>query len=177
MPVNFVFLCKQNILFMNRSILNPFTLRKRLVIIIAVMLAMFAAVGLVACGSDDIPTGGNGNPPSVNNDSLVFTMDSLSLYGSGTQSKDTSFFNVLNTNDSLKATFSIETNCTTIDTAYCAGSFGNLNFEIFSNSMPNVFTYYARYSINTIYCFIYFSTANQRYLRIKNLRIYKVNPV
>lgn len=129
---------------------------------------------IVACGSDNPVNNGN-PPPTPSNDSLVLTIDSLALYGSGIN--DTTFFNVLQPNDSLKATFTIETNCTALDTAYCAGSFGNRDFEILSNSMPNSFVFYGSYTVNTVFVFVQMITSNQRYIRLKNLKVYKVNSV
>jgi hypothetical protein len=76
-----------NLLFLNKSkpnfmktLIKPSELNVRFVIIVILLFTVFALIGLFAgCGNDDNPTGNN-NPPVVNNDSLLFSVDSFTVY-------------------------------------------------------------------------------------------------
>lgn len=67
---------------MNRMILKPLQLRKRFIAALAALFAIFILAGLfAACGNDDNVTGGNGNPPP-SGDSLIWSLDTLSIWSS-----------------------------------------------------------------------------------------------
>lgn len=131
---------------------------------------------IVACGSDN-PTGSN-NPPVTNNDSLVKSVDSLALYVNGLNTNDTNLYNIFSNGDSIKVSFTAETDCSTNDTAFISGSVGNISFNLDKSVLPNSFTYYGSFNApNGIGFLLYLKTTSMRYLRMKNIKLYKVNPV
>lgn len=130
---------------------------------------------IVACGSDN-PTGNN-NPPVTNNDSLVLTVDSLALYGSGTLTNDTILSNLFANNDSIKVTFSGETNCSISDTAFINLGCGNINEAISNLQLPNSFTFYGRYTGFGTHITLLLKSNTPKFIRVKNAKFYIVNPV
>ena len=162
---------------MNRSNLNPFNLRKRLVIIIAVMLAMFAAVGLIACGDNDIPTGGNGNGNDPEPTVLVYSLDSLIA--------QTPPNAILNFNDTalftagrVKVTFDLVTNCDTNEITFVEliirnndSTFLGVNYSPVVN---NSYTHYINVVSGSaeIKFRIRLTSALPRFLKLKNFKVY-----
>lgn len=148
-------------------------LSKRAYTYIAVLLAIIFLISLIAgCGNDTV-TGNNNNPPPVNNDSLVFSIDSLGIYGTGTQDKDTTI-PINNMSDSIKLTFTVESNCDTL--AFATGEVGSIAFTI-SNNFNNSFSYSGKISSNFNGFRVHFVSSLPKYLRMKNIKLYKVNPV
>lgn len=140
---------------------------------VVISLNILSLLFLFACGEDNI-TNNMGNPP-VNNDSLVLSLDSISLYGLGTITNDTIFFNAFNTGDSVKMTFNAETNCT--DTAYINVNCGNISEVVSNLELPNSFTFYGRYVNFGTSILLYMHSSSYRYLRVRNFKLFKVNPV
>jgi len=105
------------------------------------------AFNLSGCGKDN-PVNNGGNPPPNSNDTLVYTLDSLSLYGSGNQSYffDNSITPIF-AGDSIKITFDISSNCTASDTGAAGvylGSFLGFGFgtaALNQNNTPVIFTH------------------------------------
>ncbi len=138
----------------------------------ALFVIAAAAALLGGCGTDEI-TGTGGNPPAGTGDSLIFSVDILSIYGTGIQDKDTTI--PINTmHDSIKLTFTLESNCDTL--AFASGEVGNIAFTI-SNGFNNSFSYSGR--INSAFngFRVYFNSTLPKYLRMKNIKLYKINPV
>ena len=140
-----------------------------------ILYALFAiavtAALLGGCGTDDVTgTGGNVQVPG---DSLVFKIDSLYIYGTGIQDKDTSI-SINAMTDSIKLTFTLESNCDTL--AFASGEVGNVAFTI-SSAFNNSFSYSGR--INSAFngFRVYFNSALPKYLRMTNIKLYKINPV
>jgi len=179
MPVKSLFLSKSKLNFMRKSILNPFTLRKRFVIIAAIMLAMFAAIGLMACSDDNNPTGGNGNPP-VNSDSLVLAIDSITVKTTTISSMtEDSIINIdLPIGDSVKMTFTVESNCDSTHNPNVFGQFGNIHFNLLFGNLNNTFILYGRYSTAFVHFHLEMHTfiGDNRYIKVKNIKLYKVKP-
>jgi len=140
-----------------------------------VHLNILGLLFIVACGEDNNPTGNN-NPP-VNNDSLVFNLDSFALYGSGVVTNDTTLYNLFNSGDSVKMTFNAETNCTASDTAYINATCGNISSIVSNFELPSSFTLYGRYVNFGTAILLYIKSTSTKYIRVKNFKLYKVNPV
>jgi len=131
-----------------------------------------------ACGSDNPVNNGN-PPPTPSNDSLVKSVDSLALYTNGLNTNDTTLYGLFNAGDSIKVSLTVETNCTTSDTAFVGIFVGNISVNLTNSDFPNTFTFYGLYPTLTsgIAINLYLKTTSLRYIRVKNLRLYKVNPV
>lgn len=128
---------------------------------------------IVACGSDN-PTGNN-NPPVSNNDSLVKIVDSLALYTNG--SNDTNLYNIFTAGDSIKVSLTVETNCTASDTALVGVYVGNISANL--TNLSNNYTFYGLYPTTTssVSFGLILQTTLPRFIRLKNIKLYKVNPV
>lgn len=60
--------------------LNPTDISKRFAVSVVILFAALFLIGLIAgCGDDNITTNNN-NPPAVNNDSLIWSVDSISVW-------------------------------------------------------------------------------------------------
>jgi len=131
-----------------------------------------------ACGSDNPVNNGN-PPPTPSNDSLVKIVDSLALYTNGLNTNDTILYGLFNADDSIKISLTVETNCTTSDTAFVGIFVGNISVNLTNSDFPNTFTFYGLYPTSTsgIAINLYLKTTILRYIRAKNIRLYKVNPV
>ena len=137
-----------------------------------VHLNILGLLFIVACGEDNNPTGNN-NPPATNNDSLVFSIDSLGIYGSGIQDKDTTIaINAMS--DSIKLTFTLESNCDT--SAFATGEVGNIAFTILNN-LNTSYSYSGKISSSFNAFRVYFNSSTPKYLRFKNIKLYKINHV
>lgn len=148
------------------------TMSKRAYTYIAIFFAIILIVSIFAgCGNDTV-VNSTGTPP-VSNDSLVFNIDSLGIYGTGTQDKDTTI-PINNMSDSIKLTFTIESNCDSL--AFATGEVGNIAFTI-SNNFNNSFTYNGKISSNFNGFRVHFVSSIPKYLRFKNIKLYKINPV
>lgn len=129
----------------------------------------------VACGSDTV----NNVVTPVSNDSLKASIDSLTLYVNGLNTNDTNLYNIFNVGDSIKVTGTTETNCATNDTAFVSINVGNIFTSLNNSNIPNSFTFYGAFisSSNPVSFALYLKTTSMRYLKLKNIRLYKVNPV
>lgn len=126
---------------------------------------------LFSCGTEDNPI--TGNPPVVNNDSLVLSLDSFNLTGTGSISKDTLFNLIDSTYDSLKITFDVVSNCDTLDNAVLNVSFGNAGLLFFYRDLNASYTLYsAKNSSFWFALFSQFNTSQQRYIKAKNFKLY-----
>lgn len=128
----------------------------------------------ISCGKDSV-TGGNGNPPP-SNETLIYSFDLYEIIGTGEIIRDTIIdFTIVNT-DSLKVTFSLETNCDTLDNPLANISFGTFGLNINAVSVMNQYhTYYASCS-DSFFLALYlkFNTLEQRFFRFRNVRLYKI---
>lgn len=138
-------------------------------------LNILSLLFLFACGSDN-PVNNGSNPP-VSNDSLVFSMDSLALYCNGLNTNDTTLFNIFSMNDSIKVSLTAETNCTSQDTGFVAVAVGNISTSVSNFELPNTFNFYGVFpSVSSGVAFsLYLKTTSMRFIRIKNVKLYKVN--
>lgn len=141
----------------------------------AVILALI--ISIFSCGKDN-PVN-NGNPPQSNTDSLVYTLDSVSVYGIGEQ---TYFFGngitPIVVNDSVKLTFNISSNCGITDTATASiflGGYFNYAFVIQPNqfNMSLVFNHLVFSNFSNINYSLYFNSVNHKYIKLSNIKIYK----
>lgn len=135
-------------------------------------LNLLSLLIVFSCGDDIMDTG---NPSVVSNDSLKLSLDSFSLYGSGLVIRDTNFFNAFSTGDSVKMTFTAETNCTGSDSSQVNAGCGNIFVSLIN---PNTsVTYYGSYVNFSSFLGVGIKSSTVKYIRIKNFKLYKVNPV
>lgn len=143
------------------------------------ILITFLALTIYSCGDNPV-TNNNGNPPpSGNNDSLYFSFDSLVASGTGQQSADTSFLDGRTVNR-IKIQYTLETNCTTGDNVFVALRYLNHPNRIIMNldSLNGNFTLedsatgtnFANFEVT-----LFKNTPSNKYLRMKNLKYFKVN--
>jgi len=137
----------------------------------------------ISCGKDSV-TGGTGNPP-VTNDSLILSLDSLSISGTGRIFSDSSLHsNISSSNiENIKIVFSTSTNCdsldypvvafTVIDTLGVAYSYSNTSISQF-NLTINLFPVLNGLPFKFYYG-IGFISSEPRYLRILDLKIYRLS--
>jgi len=137
-------------------------------------LNLLVLIIFFACGSDN-PVNNTGNNPPASNDSLVYSLDSFSVWGSGIVTNDTTLFNLFNTGDSVKMTFTCETNCSNSDTAFANLGCGNIDVGLFNP--VSSYTYYGSYVNFGTHILLGLKTSSVKYLRVKNFKLYKVNPV
>ncbi len=146
-------------------------LSKRAYTYIAVLLAIIFLISLIAgCGNDTV-TGGNNNP--IENERLLFTMDSFNLSGTGNIHKDTIFNFIDTVYDSLKCTFTISSNCVDFENAVFNITPGN-NGLLYN--FPNLNQSYTVYTSknDTFWFALYsgFNTSNNRYIKASNIKLY-----
>lgn len=154
--------------------------------IVYVLIAFaFTCAAFIGCGSDEI-TGSNGNSPA--SEQLIYSLDSFSTFRpNGLLSKDTMF--IMQNAPSSKITFDCETNADSIN----AGAMFKITSEFIDTNnviityidtlvntqslMNNRFTFFinggASYPI-TIYIQLINVNQFQCYLRLKNIKIYKL---
>lgn len=128
---------------------------------------------IIACGSDN-PTGSN-NPPVTNNDSLMYSVDSIGIFGTGYIAKDSSW-NCIGNGDSIKISFSVSTDCLIQDEAHIAVQFGDIS-ELLTITSNNDYVFYGSLTQNTVAFMVYFNTQSLRFLRMKNIKLYKIKSV
>ena len=138
-----------------------------------ILLNLLVLIIFFACGSDN-PVN-NGNNPPASNDSLVYSLDSFSVWGSGNVQKDTTLFNLFNTGDSVKMTFTCETNCSTPDSAFISAGCGNISVQLINSN--SAYSYYGSYVNSGTYILLIIKSSTPKYLRVKNFKLYRVNPV
>jgi hypothetical protein len=155
-----------------KTLIKPSELNKRFVIIVLLLFTVLALIGLFAgCGNDDNPTGNN-NPP-VNNEILLFSLDSFNLSGTGYLTKDTIFNFVDTTYDSLKVTFNVNSNCDTLDNSLLNVSFGHAGILYFYRDLNSSYTVYAGKN-DSFYFALYsqFHSSQHRYIKASNFKLY-----
>lgn len=143
-------------------------------------LNLLSLLIVFSCGTDDIMN--TGNPP-VGNESLVYSLDSVSLLGTGLQNtskEDTVMTNM--DNDSLKVTFTVSTNCLNTDNVSLRtfiGSYGGNEYSLITNNiddMNRTYTGYFRKNKNTVIANITmtFNSSVSKYLKVSNIKVYKL---
>lgn len=145
---------------------------KAVAIFFALMIIAALAVSFFGCGSDNPVNNGNPNPPA-SGDSLLFSLDSFNLSGSGNLQIDTIFNFADSTYDSLKITFTVSSNCDTLDNAWLNVSFGDAGLSFFYRDLNASYTLYA--TKNNVFWFALYSrfnTSTQRYIRAYNFKLY-----
>jgi hypothetical protein len=176
-----LFLNKSNPNFM-KTLIKPSELNKRFVIIVLLLFTVLALIGLFAgCGNDDNVTGNNGNPPA--SEQLIFSLDSFSLYTSATGIQSINRTDTVPIEfDSCKITFESLSNC---------DSNSSIALRVFENNIIAFMRSYHEFNIsNTIYDKAINPTGKKtlylglridnnlggnKYLKIKNLKFYKIN--
>ena len=158
---------------MNVSIKKVITPIKKVLIHLNILSLLI----IFACGSDTVNN--VTNPPVSNNDSLKASIDSLTLYVNGLNTNDTNLYNIFSVGDSIKVTGTAETNCTSNDTAFVFVNVGNIIASLNNSNISNPFTFYGAFvsSSNPVAFMLYLKTTSLRYLKLKHIRLYRVNTV
>lgn len=141
---------------------------------VLIHLNILSLLIIFACGSDTVNN--VVTPPVSNNDSLVLTVDSLTLYGTGFKSNDTILYNTFAIGDSTKISFTVESNCDSVDNPSCGFDFGTINLAI-TNNLNSNYNLYGRCTSNGGSILLIFNTTATRFIKVKNIKFYKVNPV
>lgn len=142
--------------------------------ILLIMLAAF----IYSCGDDTIINNGGGNETET----LVFERDSLVLTGMGPS------FTSLSTNAAddttitkIKLTFTSKTDCIASDSAFAELSLDDYDTTYFINDVIRSFNNTHSYTVNTTGAHLHiglslnFNSTDPRYLRIKNIKLYRID--
>lgn len=133
-----------------------------------------------ACGSDNPVNNGN-PPPSPVTDSLAHFIDTLSTSTVTVQSQtvDSTIITDLSIGDSIKISFTVESNCDSTHNPSASGTFGNISFNLSLNEFNQSYVYYGRLTSIFINFHLSINTfiGDTRYLRFTQIKMYKVNPV
>lgn len=145
---------------------------------VSLSVILVLSIFFASCGDDTITNNG-GNPPV---ETLVFERDSLSLYGTGPS------FGSLSTNAAddttilkVKLTFTSETDCIASDSAFAEVSLDDYDTTYYVNDVIRTFNNTHSYTVVTngahlhIGMSLNFNSTDPRYLRFKNIRVYRID--
>jgi len=135
---------------------------------------MFCIAVLLVAGCSDDTTNNNNQTGQT----LIFTIDSVGIYGTGLQGlahSDTITYSPLSQN--LRVTFSVETNCDTADHPLLTLEIYDTASTYKKDTIPPVAgTYTLNYTIGNYFTithfFLNFNSSQPRFLRFKDIKFY-----
>lgn len=125
----------------------------------------------ISCGDDNLTN--TGNPPPASNDILILSLDSFNLSGIGNISADTLFNFIDTTHDSLKCTFTVVSNCDSLDFPRLNVTPGNFGENFLYSQLNQSYTLY--HSKNDTFEFGLYSrfySSTNKYIRVSNIKLY-----